>query len=509
MQQLKRQFELNKTNIAPAANGYTSGFDGFLPPQNVEIEQVVLGAAMLETDAAALLMEMVQTPDVFYRDAHKAIFAAMRELFSLSQPIDMLTVCEQLSRMQQIEMVGGIGYVASLTQRINSSAHLQAHLFIVFENYLRRRLIEIAYATAKSCYDPSQDVFNIFDQSRLQIENALDTVVIKREGTGEQIVGQYLKNVSDAMQGLIPSGIECNIKAQNLHMRGHKKQNLIIYAGRPGSGKTAKAVSEARHIVLDQQKPVGIFSLEMSREELINRMVAETYAAEYGQKINYTDILDGKIGIGEYERISKIAAKLSTNLLVIDDTPNQNIQQLRSKAISMRSKYGIVALYIDYLQLVRPVEAVKGIRENQVAEVSTKLKGLAKELEIPVIALAQLSRAVEGRDDKRPVLSDLRESGQIEQDADVVIFFYRPEYYGITEDENGLSTMNYAEMIIGKFRSGKPNEIIPYYFHAGSNYHADWNGADAPESEVKYEQPVATPKLKPLPPNEEFDTCPY
>ncbi|MDR3609536.1 MAG: replicative DNA helicase [Ignavibacteriaceae bacterium] len=422
------------------------------PPAVPEIEASVLGAMLIEKEAVAKAFELL-TPDSFYLKEHKLIYEAMRYLFESSIPIDTVTLYDELKKREQVEEVGGIIYITKLSQNISSAANIEYHAKIILEKEILRGLITSAHDIARSAYSGTDDAFDILDDAERRIFEITEKH-LKRSFLGmDRAVREALEYIESIhsnkdLKFSVPTGF---YELDDL-LGGFQKSDLIIVAARPSMGKTAFALTLARNAAIDNKVPVGIFSLEMSTMQLVIRMLC----AE--GRLNAHLVRTGKLPMDEAVKLSRNAHKLIESPVYVDDSPSQSILEIRAKARRLKVEKNIGMIIIDYLQLMTgPAKAES--REREISHISRSLKALAKELNIPVIALAQLNRAVEARTDKRPQLSDLRESGSIEQDADVVIFLNRPEYYGIMKDESGNSNEGVAEVIIGKQRNGPIGDL--------------------------------------------------
>ena len=430
---------------------------GKLPPQAVDLEEAVLGALMLEKDALTAVVDILQ-PQSFYKEAHKEIFSAILDLFSESQPVDLLTVTNQLRKNGKLEIAGGPFYITELTSRVSSAANIEYHARIITEQSMKRDMIRIASDVQRDAFEDTTDVFELLDkmeQSLFDIsernirKNYTDMRTIMMEAITEL---EAKKGQKDGLTG-VPSGFTALDRVTS----GWQKSDLVIIAARPAMGKTAFVLSVLRNAAVDHNRPVAIFSLEMSSIQLVNRLIS----AE--AELDSEKIKKGNLADYEWEQLVHKTAKLSKAKLFVDDTPALSILELRAKCRKLKAQHDVQLIVIDYLQLMSGETKSSGgggNREQEIASISRALKKIAKELSVPVIALSQLSRAVETRGgDKRPQLSDLRESGSIEQDADMVIFLYRPEYYGITEDEDKHSTVGVGEVIIAKHRNGSLQNV--------------------------------------------------
>jgi replicative DNA helicase len=434
-----------------------TNFLGKVPPQAVELEEAVLGALMLEKDALTNVIDILKV-ESFYKESHKVIFQAILDLFTESQPIDLLTVTTQLRKNGALEVAGGAFYITELTSKVASAANIEYHARIITEQSIKRELIRISGEIQKDAFEDTTDVFELLDkmeQSLFEIseknirKNYSDMRSIMREAIAEL---EVRKNQKDGLTG-VPSGFTALDRVTS----GWQKSDLVIIAARPAMGKTAFVLSVLRNAAVDHNRPVAIFSLEMSSVQLVNRLIS----AE--AELDSEKIKKGTLADHEWAQLIHKTAKLSKASLFVDDTPALSILELRAKCRKLKAQHDIQLVVIDYLQLMSGDSkngGQGGNREQEIASISRALKKIAKELSIPVIALSQLSRAVETRGgDKRPQLSDLRESGAIEQDADMVMFLYRPEYYGITQDEDNNSTAGVGEVIIAKHRNGSLDNV--------------------------------------------------
>jgi replicative DNA helicase len=436
----------------------TAGGMGKLPPQALDLEEAVLGALMIEKDALTNVIDILK-PESFYKEAHQKIFSAVVSLFDRSEPVDILTVTNQLRSTGELELVGGPYYITELTTRVNSAANIEYHARIVAEQSIKRDLISIASEIHKEAFEDTTDVFDLLDKTEQSLFQVSESNIRKNYAEMRSILGQAIKELEakkdheNKLTG-VPSGFTDLDRITS----GWQKSDLIILAARPGMGKTAFVVSAMRNAAVDFKKPVAIFSLEMSSIQLVNRLIS----AE--AEIESEKIRKGTLEEYEWTQLHHRISGLSTAPIFIDDTPALSIRELRTKCRRLKAKSDIQMIIVDYLQLMTGEGNSKGSmgnREQEIASISRALKNIAKELNVPVIALSQLSRSVETRGgDKRPQLSDLRESGAIEQDADMVIFLYRPEYYKIDEDEMGNSLKGVGEVIIAKHRNGSLDNVF-------------------------------------------------
>lgn len=431
---------------------------GKLPPQAVDLEETVLGALMLEKDALTTVIDILK-PESFYKDAHQAIYAAIVTLFNNSEPVDLRTVANQLRKDGKLEFAGGAYYIADLTTRVNSAANIEFHARIITEQAIKRELIRIASEIHHDAYEDTTDVFNLLDKTEQALFEVSESNIRKNYADMRSIMHEAMSELEAKKKnkaGL--TGIASGFTALDRVTSGWQKSDLVIIAARPGMGKTAFVVSAMRNAAVDWGHGVAIFSLEMSSVQLVNRLISAEAQLE-SEKIKKGNLADY-----EWEQLVYKTAKLTEAPIFIDDTPALSILELRAKCRRLKAQHDIKLIIIDYLQLMSGDTSKSGggagNREQEIASISRALKNIAKELSVPVIALSQLSRAVETRGgDKRPQLSDLRESGSIEQDADMVMFLYRPEYYGITEDENGQPMQGVGEVIIAKHRNGSLDNV--------------------------------------------------
>ena len=420
---------------------------GKLPPQALDLEESVLGALMLEKNALNAVVEFLK-PEHFYDDRHKEIYTAIIDLFKASEPVDMRTVVNQLRKNGKVEIIGGAYYIAELTSKVSSAANIEYHSRVIMEMAIKRTLIQVASQIHHDAYEDTTDVFELLDKTEQSVFEISDSNLRKNYDNMRNLMAraiqelQILKDHKDGLTG-VPSGFT----ALDRITSGWQKSDLVIIAARPGMGKTAFVVSALRNASVDFKIPVAIFSLEMASVQLVNRMISAEAELE-GEKIRR-----GQLAEHEWAQLVHKTSRLSSAPIFIDDTPALSILELRAKCRRLKAEHNVQLIVIDYLQLMRGEQA--GNREQEIASISRALKGIAKELNVPVLALSQLSRGVETRGgDKRPQLSDLRESGSIEQDADIVMFLYRPEYYKITVDEEGMPTQGVGEVIVAKHRNG-------------------------------------------------------
>jgi len=433
--------------------------NGRMPPQAVEIEEAILGGILIERDAAETAMEILGADD-FYKPAHQHIYQVLSDLHNRNNPLDLLTLEQALRDRGLLDTCGGPSYLAQLTRSVSSAANIEYHAQIVLEKSIKRKLILACTGIVKEGYDTASDPFDLLNQAESEIfklSNAGKTNATKPLDVILKSTITYLEQLQERKTNGI-TGVPTSLTLDKM-TAGWQRGDLVIVAARPSMGKTAFVLTAARNAALhpnpDMKTNVAIFSLEMADQQLVQRLL--TMEA----RINAQDARTGRLSDGDFASLIEAAGRLHTAKIFIDDTPGLSLAELRSKSRRLVHEQNVGLVIIDYLQLMTSnLKDGKNNREQEIAFISRGLKGLAKELNVPVIALSQLSRAVEQRGgDKRPQLSDLRESGSIEQDADVVIFLYRPEYYGITTTEEGRSTAGIAEVIIGKQRNGPVGSV--------------------------------------------------
>jgi len=426
---------------------------GKVMPQAVDLEEAVLGAAMLDKSAFSIIVEKLR-PESFYLDAHVEIFTVMMELFSNSKPIDILTVHEELRKNEKLKGIGGVQYLMDITNKVASAANIEYHAQIIIQKYIQRSLIHISTLTIKDAYEDSKDVLEMLDQAEQQLFDITD----KNLNTGFQSISAVASQLQKKIEELSQkpdnlTGVTTGFAELDKITNGWQVSDLIIIAARPAMGKTAFTLSLARNAAANGTG-VGIFSLEMDNEQLVQRLIAME------SMIPASNLRDASLDQDQFKLLHEGVEKLSEMPIFIDDTPAINIFELRAKCRRLKQNHNIGLVVIDYLQLMSAGDKSKrGNREQEISSISRALKGMAKELKLPVIALSQLSRAVETRGgDKRPQLSDLRESGAIEQDADIVTFLYRPEYYDLADNLD--TPENQAEIIISKHRNGSLGSVM-------------------------------------------------
>lgn len=425
---------------------------GRIPPQAIEVEQSVLGAMLIEHTAIPRAIEILM-PDAFYLAKHQIIYSSILNLFERGNPVDLITLNEELKRRGELDEVGGAYYLTELTTRVDTAANIEYHARIIAEKSLLRKMIETMTGLIGKAYDPSSDAFELLDESEREIFHISDNQLRRPASSMSEILKGTIANL-EAVHGQEEgiTGVPTGFTRLDEMTGGWQKTDLIIIAARPSMGKTAFSLAMARNAAMHPKSPAGvaIFSLEMGNTQLAQRLLTSE------ARVDAQAARTGRLRDEDWPRLARAAGNLSAAPIYIDDTPGLGILELRAKCRRLKAEHDIGLVIVDYLQLMHgSTNSRNSNREQEIAQISRSLKMLAKEIDVPVIALSQLSRAVESRGgDKRPQLSDLRESGSIEQDADVVAFIYRAERYGITVDENGNSTEGMGEIIIGKQRNG-------------------------------------------------------
>ena len=451
---MAREFTPSARNRAAYDNITEANVVGTVPPQALELEEAVLGALMLEHDSIIAVQEYV-TADAFYTEEHRLIYKAIESLSAELKPIDLYTVTECLKVRGELKKVGGAAYLAQLTQKVGSAANVEFHAKIIAQKYVQRELIRSATEIQRRSYDEDQDVTDLIGYAESEIFKVAEGHVKRSVQSAKDVLAKAMSQIEEASKNTSAfNGVPSGFMAVDRVTLGWQPSDLIIIAARPAMGKTAFVLSMARNMAIDHESPVAFFSLEMSSVQLMMRLII----AETG--LSGTDIKSGRLTPEQWRHLESATKPLGTAPLFIDDTPALSVFEFRSKARRLKIHNDIKIIIIDYLQLMTGNAESKGNREQEVAFISRTLKAIAKELNVPIIALSQLSRATETRGgSKRPQLSDLRESGAIEQDADIVAFIHRPEYYGMNTDENGMPTAGMAEIIIAKHRSGAATDV--------------------------------------------------
>lgn len=457
-----RKFATMETVPMPVAKrkermSYAKAFElnGKVPPQALDLEEAVLGALMLDQIALSNTIETLHV-EFFYKPEHQSIFRAIFKLFEQSQPVDMMTVIDRLRQDGELEAAGGAYYVAQLTNKVVSAAHIEYYVRVLSEKFIERELIRISTETITASYDETTDVVDLLDKTEQHLMDINDKNFRADYHDMRSLVGQATEQIKAAQENKGNcAGLPTGFLELDRNTAGFQPGTLIILAARPAMGKTAFALTMARNMAVDFKKPIAFFSLEMTAVELTMRLISSE-AEIPGEDLKKGD----RIQPWQMEQILTKTQTLNEAPIYIDDTPGLTIFELRAKCRRLKQKYDIQMVFIDYLQLMTAGgDSKNGNREQEISTISRQLKALSKELNIPVLALSQLSRAVETRGGtKKPQLSDLRESGAIEQDADIVMFIYRPDYYGITDDSKG-STQGMADIILAKHRSGSTGEV--------------------------------------------------
>lgn len=454
MEERKKENKTQNERSRKAALNQAFHEHGKIPPQAVDLEEAVLGAIMLEKDALASVIDILK-PAVFYKEAHQAIYKAITRLFAKSEPVDILTVTEELKNNGELEIAGGAYYITQLTNRVVSAANAEYHTRLITQKFIQRELISISSVIIKDAYEETTDVFELLDKAEQGLFSISETNLRRNYDGMQALVKEAIGEIQAAKdQEAHLRGVPSGFTEIDRVTSGWQKSDLVIIASRPGMGKTAFVLSMARNIAVDFKRSVAIFSLEMSSVQLVTRLISSE------TQLPADKLRKGNLENYEWEQLNAKVNNLIDANIYIDDTPALTIFELRAKCRRLKAQHDIEIIFIDYLQLMSGTADSKGNREQEISTISRSLKAMAKELDVPIIALSQLSRAVETRGgSKKPVLSDLRESGAIEQDADIVCFIYRPEYYKIDQDEDGNSTTGMAEISIAKHRNGALKDI--------------------------------------------------
>jgi replicative DNA helicase len=435
---------------------------GRVQPQALDLEKAVLGALMLEKDAYSTVSEILR-PECFYDKRHELIFEAIVHLSVGGRPVDMLTVTEQLKKNSNLKEAGDLLYISELTNNVASTAHLEYHAKIIAQKFLARELICFSGLIQGKSYDETLDVEDLMQEAEARLFEISQRNIKKDAVQINPVINEAIHNIQQAAkrkEGL--SGISSGFVELDKITSGWQKSDLIIIAARPAMGKTAFVLSMAKNMAVNFKTPVALFSLEMSNVQLVNRLITNVCELP-GDKIK-----SGRLEAYEWEQLDHKITELYDAPVYVDDTPSLSVFELRTKARRLVREHDVKCVIIDYLQLMNASGMTYGSREQEVSMISRSLKGLAKELNIPIIALSQLNRGVEARagaEGKRPQLSDLRESGAIEQDADMVCFIHRPEYYGIKEDSENRDLRGLAEIIVAKHRNGATGDIWLLFKH--------------------------------------------
>jgi len=433
-----------------------------IPPQAVDIEEAVLGAVMIDKVALSRILGLI-TPDTFYKEAHCLIFEAILNLSNQHKSIDLLTVMAELRKMGKLDAIGGAFYLTTLTNRVGSSANIVQHTEIIKGKKIFRDLINLGNRISNEAFSEETDLKTLVDSIEKEFTSCTTTLVQNSVKTSAELLKEVIERNDVLLKNNSVTGVPSELNVLDKVTGGFQKSDLIILAARPGMGKTALALKFARASA-KSKKPVGLFSLEMSNRQLYSRVISQE------TNIPLEAIL--RRGMQDYElrQLMSEADRLCAMNIYFDDTPALSIFELKAKARRLKREKGIEMIVIDYLQLITNKQK-NANRENEISEISRELKALAKELDVPIIALAQLSRASEKRGAaSKPMLSDLRESGSIEQDADMVVFIYRHEYYQILQDEDGNSTIGKAELIIAKHRNGATGSVDVSWVESNTDF---------------------------------------
>lgn len=450
--------------------------DGKMPPNALDFERIVIGTFLIDRKGLDHSIDLL-TPDVFYDPRHQTIFSSILKLYESNSPIDLMTVIQDLKKNEKLNLAGGDHYIIDLTMGVSSSAHIEYHVRVILEKFILRSLINVSANVIDSSYKESTDVFELLDKAEQSFFEITNGTIKKGFDTANSLVKEAIDKIKSLKDKEGLSGIPSGFTALDKETGGWQNSDLIIIAARPAMGKTAFILSMARNICVDHNIPMALFSLEMASVQLITRMIS----SETG--ISSEKLRKGQMSDDEWQRLFTNVSALENAPLFIDETPSLSIFDFRAKCRRLVMQHGVKIIMVDYLQLMTASSGKGGgNREQEIAMISRSLKAIAKELNVPVIALSQLSRTVETRPGKRPMLSDLRESGAIEQDADIVSFIFRPEYYKIAvwdNDEEGAetSTENQAEIIIAKHRNGATADVrlafhknIGKFADLGTNY---------------------------------------
>lgn len=425
---------------------------GRVQPQAVELEQAVLGAIMLNREALPLVMDILK-PESFYLESHQIIYRACLYLFGQTYPVDLLTVTEHLHKSGDLEKVGGGHYLTELSHRVASAANIEYHARIVHQKWIGRQLIEISTATIRDAYEDSQDVLNLLETHEKGLMNIVQGHASKGARAAKGVMQDSIRKIERARKSEGLTGVPSGFTSLDRFTGGWQAGDLIILAARPGMGKTALLVQMLTNAAADFDRPVALFSLEMPDVQILDRIISLKTGIDL-HRLRRGDVTDA-----EMDEVYKLGDVFDASIFV-DETPGLTLFEVRARARRLKMQHDIQMVVIDYLQLMSGGEGAKGNREQEIASITRGLKSLAKELGVPVIALSQLSRAVEVRGgSKRPQLSDLRESGSIEQEADAVVFIYRPAYYKILENEDGSDCSKSAELIFAKHRNGPVDTV--------------------------------------------------
>ena len=438
--------------VVPEYNEAVLSIKDRLPPQNIDAERSVLSAMLLDAEAAGSAVDIL-SPQHFYSPAHQTIFHAIRSLYEKNIPTDLVTIAEKLKTDNTLEQVGGISYIASLIDLISSSSHIEHYARIVLNKYFLRQLIKEVSDIIFQAYSEPEEVEKFIDQAEMRIFSLTERQGLSGYSAMKDLIRDTVKKVESLyVDKKTITGVPSGFKEFDLVTAGLQPSDLVVLAARPSMGKTSLALNIIEHVAVKEGSPVGLFSLEMSKEQLVLRMLCSL------ARVDLSKVRTGFLGEKAFPQLVNAAGKLAAAPLFIDDTPGISLAQLRSRSRRLKAKENIQLMVVDYLQLMGSDKKQVESRQQEISDISRGLKSIARELNIPVIVLSQLNRSVENRQDHRPLLSDLRESGAIEQDADVVVLLLRKEYYN-AEDEPGL-----ADVIIAKQRNGPTRDIKLRFF---------------------------------------------
>lgn len=456
---------------------------GFKPPQAIDVEEAVLGTLLVEQSVISDVLDQISS-ECFYKESHRKIFAAIAKLANENAGVDILTVSNELKRTGDLEAVGGPAFLSYLSLNIGAAAHIEYHTKIILQKWLQRELIRISQETQKIAFDDSMPVDDLLDSAQNKIFSLSEKNMKSETAPVQSVIRDAIKEIEESQnkEGSI-SGVPSGFRGLDNITYGWQKSDLIILAARPSVGKTAFVLTMARNMAVDHHIPVAIFSLEMSATQLVKRiLVSETRLS--ADKIRGSS----KMSEAEWNQFNEGIVKLEKSPLWIDDTPGLSIYEFKAKARRLVNANKVQMIIIDYLQLMTGPPELKGMREQEVATISRSLKCIAKELNIPIIALSQLNRAVETRGgNKRPQLSDLRESGAIEQDADIVMFIHRPEMLGVAEEND---YKGFTQLIIAKHRNGEVTDVNLRFIASEVRFVDENDGTnyDEPISDLQYRE---------------------
>jgi len=418
-----------------------------IPPQSIEAETAVLGSMLLDRDAIGRAIEIIDD-SVFYKGINRAVYSAIVRLYDSNKAVDMVTLVEELNKQGRLDDVGGAAYIAGLTASIPTSANIEHYAKIVKEKAILRNLISTASQIVSESYDATTNVDSLLDKAERMIFDIASNKVESKVVSLKDVIKDSIETIDNLYQRKEHvTGVASGFHDFDIMTAGLQPSDFIVIAGRPSMGKSALVTCMAEHIAVIEKRPVAFFSLEMSKEQLVQRLLCSH------ARVDYHKVRTGFLSQSDWPRLVNAAGKLSESPLYIDDTPGISVLELRAKARRMKSKYDVQLVVLDYLQLMQGPKGIEN-RQQEISEISRSIKALARELNVPVIAVSQLSRAVEQRSDKRPQLSDLRESGAIEQDADLVVLLLREEYYNPTDENKGI-----AEIIVAKQRNGPVGSV--------------------------------------------------